>query len=194
MSHHHQHSKFGIQGLAQSKTDMQAWQLALRGFADLTQNLLRGYHKEKSSCDHRKPVTIDILHKCVASPTHTASSQFLSSIFESLAFTCFHALLHIGELTSKSSAIPILKAQDIIFKFMDSAVPYAFVLWISEYKHSKGRDISWNVLKCSNYTLKLWIMAPRKFLRYLCWGSVDKCTLTVNKLLLCFCPLKLHTL
>ena len=123
-------------------------------------------------------------------PTHTASSQFLSSIFESLAFTSFHALLRIGELIGKSSAIPILKAQDITFKFMDSAVPYALVLWISEYKHSKGRDISWNVLKCSNYTLKLWIMAPRKFLRYLCLGSVDKCTLTVNKLLLCFSPLR----
>ena len=53
----------------------------IRGFADPTQNFvvkkcLQGYHKDKSSCDHRKPITIDILHKLVASLNHTTSSHF----------------------------------------------------------------------------------------------------------------------
>ena len=116
----------------------------IRGFADPTQNFvvkkcLQGYHKDKSSCDHRKPITIDILHKLVASLNHTTSSHFFRLLLKAMYLLAFHALLRIGEFTSKSSANPILKAEHVTFKFVDSSVPHAFELQISGYKHSQGR-------------------------------------------------------
>ena len=64
--------------------------------------------------------------------------SFFPTIVESYVFTSFRRII-MHWFTSKSSANPILKVEDVTFKFVGSAVPHAFELQISGYKHSQDR-------------------------------------------------------
>ena len=117
----------------------------IKGFPDPTQSFvirkcLQGYQKERATNDQRKPITLNILCKLIASLKHTTSSEYLRVMLKAMYLLAFHAFLRIGEFTSKSSSsTPILSYDDVTFKFKNSLVPYAFELRISGYKHSQGR-------------------------------------------------------
>ena len=117
----------------------------LRDWVDPTQNFLvkkclQGYQKERPSCDQRKPITMSILLKLIDSLMHTTCSHFTRTLLKAMYLLAFHAMLRVGEFTSKSlHSTPILKAEDVHFKFKNLPEPYAFELKISGYKHSQGR-------------------------------------------------------
>ena len=117
----------------------------IRGWTDTTQNFvvkkcLQGYQKERPSSDQRKPITVNILLKLIESLNHTTSSHFTRVLLRAMFLLAFHAMLRVGEFTVKSSfAKPILKAEDVVFKFNNSAEPFAFELKLTGYKHSQGR-------------------------------------------------------
>ena len=105
-----------------------------RNWADPTQNFLvkkclQGYQKDRPSADKRKPITINILLKIIESLSHTTGSHFTRILLKAMYLLAFHAMLRVGEFTCKSlDSTPILKVEDVNFKFKESGEPYAFEL------------------------------------------------------------------
>lgn len=97
---------------------------------------LKGYQKIGHRLDCRLPITLNILHRILDSPSQIAGSQYQITLFRAMCSFPFFAFLRVGEISvSRASAFPLQINQ--ITKLLNPAREVVGLkITFQDYKHN----------------------------------------------------------